>query len=979
MSIARSNFVVLSLMILTLSGRASADDAAPAEVMLGLNTSGHNGHVTRVIIDRHRSELISVSHDKTIRFWDLATYSPIRVLRPPIGRGWVGELYSASLSPDGTCLAVSGYTAPEGTNDHSILLISLPDGKLIRRLKGNTLPVQDIAFSPNGRWLAAAGTDGVLRLWETLSWHLEKSLPGHSARIDSLAWHPDSSRLVTGSWDTTCRFWNVNDGTSIPVVTHGGGRVYCVAWSPDGQSVATGGADRWVKLWDSDGRLRVNLVGAPETIETIAFSPDGSKLIYGYGGSQTNPLAAGMVRLADRAVVAQYFGHLDTVLCCTFSPDGRYALIGDSDDQICVWEADTSRLGKRLRSEGLPVYATGFSPDGRMVAYGYSHIPGSSIHATNPLHRAFSLERLDFGPPPDYSYVRAQANLANLSISRSGFQRATVSQFGNLISSYYDPTITIRSRTLLPGNRAAVGCDQSVVVFDALTGRPIYRLPGHLDAVWAVTPSPDQRHLLTGSDDETLQIWNLERYEHTLSLFFAGDDWVAWTPQGYYAASPGGENMVGWHVQRGFDQMATYYPASRFRTRFFRPEVIRRVLAFGGPMQALKELDRISGNENRLIDIRHSLPPKVAIEIIPNADAKSDDTLVQVQATVNPADGDSLRSLRLIIDGRPGPENHDREELAPSPAPASVATASETRMTWKVDLRPGQHQLAVKAESDRSIGVSDVVSVVTAPHRANQPRLFVLAMGVSANQRADVRRPYSATDAQAIAAALAKIPSKDFGDVQIRLLTDLQVTRFSLDEGLRWLQQNLTADDVGVIYFGGYALRDSQDVIYFQHHEARFGDPAAGLSDTVLRTSLQQTPGKLLMLLDVVMRDESPPSAAPVVSPAPVPAEVLPPERRSMDDVVRQLASEDCGVVVLGNVNNHEVAANLSGTGRSPFAQSILDALTGKADSNGNSLIDVKELIQFVRADVKQRTSGDQHTVAALPTLLLPFSIGRKP
>ena len=967
------HFLVPIVVLLSLRHTV---EASP-EVMLGLNSSGHNGHVTRLLIDRHRSQLISVSHDKTIRFWDLATYSPIRTLRPPIGRGWVGEIYSASLSPDGMWLAVSGFTAPEGTNDHSILLISLPDGQLVRRLRGNTLPVQDIAFSPDGRWLAAAGTDGILRIWETSSWSLAKILPGHTARIDSLAWHPDSSRLVTGSWDTTCRFWTINDGRSIPVVTHGGRRVYCVAWSPDGQTVATGGGDRWVKLWDQYGGLRANLVSAPHTLETIAFSPDGTKLLYGYGGEQTNPLAGGLVRLPSGGVTAQYFGHLDTVISSTFSPDGRYAIFGDCDDQICVWEADTGRLAKRLRSEGLPIYATGFGSDGNTIACGYSHIPGSSVKATNPLHRTFSLDRLQFGPLPDYTFMRAQSTWGNLAIERKSFQNVVVSQFGNIRGIYYDPTLTIRSRTLLSGNRAAIGCDQNVIVFDTLTGHPIYRLPGHLDAVWAVTPSPDQRHLLTGSDDETLQIWNLERYEHTLSLYFAGDDWVAWTPQGYFAASPGGENLVGWHVQNSFDEMATFHPVSRFRSRFYRPEVIRRVLAFGGPMQALKELDRINGVENKLIDIKHSLPPKATLTITPSTGENAAGGLFEVDARAVPVDGDSIKSLRLIIDGRPGPENHDAEELAPPPVPEALGVGSVTQVKWKLTLPPGAHQVALKAESGRSIGLSELVPVVVEPQQAAPPRLFVMSIGVSANQRAELNRPFSSADAQGIAGAFTKPPSKDFGDVQVRITTDLQVSRFNFDEGFQWLQQNMTANDIGIVYYSGQALRDSNDAIYFQHQESRPGDPAAGMSDYTLRNWLQKTPGKLLLILDVITRDES-----PITTSLPVPSNPsnqLPTERRSIEDLIRQLASEDFGVAVLANVNTREVASNLAVSGRSPFAQSIIDGLSGKANSGGGGTVNTKQLADYVRVEMKQRTNGDQRPIVALPALVPLVPVNRRP
>ena len=974
-AIARRNagrwigLLILSFMAPVL---AAADDSKPVETMLGLNVSGHNGHVTRLVIDRRRSQMISVSHDKTIRFWDLATFTTLRVLRPPIGRGIVGELYSASLSPDGAWLAVSGCTAPEGTNDHSILLISLPDGKLVRRLSGNTLPVQDVAFSPDGRWLAAAGTDGVLRLWETTNWTLARSLPGHFARIDSLAWSPDSTRMITASWDTTCRFWSLADGTSSSVVAHGGDKVLCVAWSPDGRTVATGGGDKWVRLWEPDGRLRVNLVSAPLEIETVSFSPDNTKLIYGFGGSQLRPLAGGMVRLTDNVVAASYFGHLDTVLCSTFSPDGKYAIFGDCDDHICVWEVDTGRLAARLRSEGWPIYATGFSPDGRTIGFGISHFPGSSLHATNPLIRAFTLDRLAFAPTPDASYVRAQAQWGPLTIAKTSHQAVTVSQFGTPISSYSGPTLTIHSRTLLPGNRAAIGLNQSVIVFDALNGKPIYRLPGHLDDVWAVTPSPDQRHLLTGSDDEIMQIWNLDRYEHTLSLYVAGDDWVAWTPQGYYAASPGGENMMGWHVQRGFNDMATFYPASRFRKRFYRPEVIRRVLSAGGPMQALKELEQASGTEIRLADVKHSLPPQVSVTASPVG--PEEDRKFKITVAASPMEGDTIRSLKLLVDGRPGLETRDEEILVAAPVPDSVGSGRESRVTWELTLPPGPHRLVAKADSDRSIGLSEQVSVTVGSPIANRPRLFVLAIGVSGNQRVDLRRRFASADAQAIGSAFSNQSNREFSDVQVRVVTDPLVTRLNLEEGFRWLEQTMTSDDVGIVYFAGQALRDQQDSIYFQHQESRFGDPAAGLPDQTLREYLKRMPGKLLLVLDLMERDENAQAAPSLVNPTPIGFG----ERRSSADLIRQLASEDYGVAVLATTSSVETSPDSAVPANSPFARSIVDGLSGKADTNSDGLIDVKELILFVRTDLKQRTNGTQSPAGALPSLIPSFPIARR-
>jgi hypothetical protein len=57
-----------------------------------------------------------------------------------------------------------------------------------------------------------------------------------------------------------------------------------------------------------------------------------------------------------------------------------------------------------------------------------------------------------------------------------------------------------------------------------------------------------------------------------------GKRWVLWTPDGYYDASPGGEDLIGWHVNRGLDRAADYFPASRLRDRYYRPELVGAVL-----------------------------------------------------------------------------------------------------------------------------------------------------------------------------------------------------------------------------------------------------------------------------------------------------------------------------------------------------------------------------------------------------------------
>ena len=477
----------------------------------------------------------------------------------------------------------------------------------------------------------------------------------------------------------------------------------------------------------------------------------------------------------------------------------------------------------------------------------------------------------------------------------------------------------------------------------------------------------DGEILAVAYEDGTIRWLRWSDGAELLALFVEPQSrkWVAWTPSGYYMASAGGEDLIGWHVNRGWNQEADFFPASQFRAEYNRPDIVRLVLKTKDEAEAVRRANAVNDRAIPARPVGSALPPVVSI-VSPERGSHFSSETVEIAYSLRSPSGLPVDKIDVLADGVPVAAKGFETTTGPEAKGRVVATLPRKDTTVSLIAHSGDLTSAPVSVRLEYYGPS--------PAELLKPKLYALLVGVTNYANPDYNDiVYSSHDAEEFASALMAQKGGLYADVQVRVVddptkSDTDPTRANVENGLYWLQSAATNRDLAVVFLAGHGFLDSKQNFWFLTREADIAKlRTTAISTDDIHDLIASIPGKKVLFIDACHS-----GAATVGYRAPVGGTTF-----DMGKVVNDFSTVGSGVVVYAASKGTEWAQEKFDWGQhGAFTKALIEAIgNGKAsiDPSGRITTDMVDL--YVEERVKELTGGQQHPVMNKPDVIPDFPI----
>jgi WD40 repeat protein len=964
-------------LILSAQSASAQEREPPGKPILRIETGMHTVSINRIGVDAANRYLVTASDDKTVRVWELPAGRLLRIIRPPLGAGNEGKLYAVAISPDGSAIAAAGWTSNESGNVESIYLFERESGRLLRRLGGLPNVVNHLAYSPDGRYLAATlGGKNGLRVYQTATY----APAGEDRDYGDYSFGADfdrTGRLATTSFDGFIRLYAPpGDGAGgrlrllVKQSAAEGKQPYDVKFSPDGSRVAIGFNDS-TKVAVLSAR-DLSPLYAPDTtsvnngnLGSVAWSADGRTL---YAGGRAYANGGRFIRAWSDGGRGNYRDILveaaNTIMHILPLRDGGI-IYGASDPAFGAIDAS----GRRTLFTGAAIadyrgLLQGFtlSSDSTGVQFGYEW------GGRSPARFSLAERKLEAAPTNAAGWRAPVTENANLSITDWLNTGTTYTPKLNGKPLPLEQYETSRSLAIAPDASAfLLGTDYRLRLFDRNgSQRWQVAIPG---VAWSVNISADGKLAVAACDDGTIRWYRMTDGKELLAFFPHKDRkrWILWSPSGYYDAAPGAEDLIGWHVNNGRDKAADFFPVGQFRSTYYRPDVVAKILATGDEQLALKQANEEAGRKQQAASIAQQLPPVVEM-ISPTDSTTISSTEVIVRFRMRTPSGEPVTNIKALVDGRPASATKDLVQQN------TEADTREIRVT--VPERDSEVSIIAENRFAPSVPATIRLKWAGAKVSATKPTLYILAVGVSKYANEKYNLQFADKDARDFVAAMTAQKGLQYSDVVIykgKALTNDLASKEEIEEGLDWIRKQTTSNDVAMVFFSGHGLNDQSNYYFFCPYNI---DPGSllrtGVPFSDIKNAVAAVKGKVVFFVDSCHSGNSLGTGW----------------RRDMNILINELSSAQNGVLVISASTSGELAYEVPdlslGMLTAPpwnngaFTKAVIEGLNGAAESRRTGRVTYASLVDYVTDRVVELTNNHQHpSLGAQGGQNLPIALKR--
>ncbi|MBF0553906.1 MAG: caspase family protein, partial [Nitrospirae bacterium] len=479
---------------------------------------------------------------------------------------------------------------------------------------------------------------------------------------------------------------------------------------------------------------------------------------------------------------------------------------------------------------------------------------------------------------------------------------------------------------LLDKNGFVLGADWSLRLFDK-EGKEKWKTSVPSTA-WNVNVSQDGKLVVAAFGDGTIRWFRVKDGTELLAFFPHNDKkrWVLWTPSGYYDASIGAEELIGWHINRGADKEADFFPISQFRKTYCRRDVILNVLETLDEGEAIK----LSKIQVSAIPLTNELPPVIKIL---SHDYKEEvkETDLTIKYEVRTPLGVPVTDIKVKI-------NHFKK------------SAEESVITNQVNSEVNEIKVTIKKENcvidliainENGWSVPSKVKLIWAgePQKDDEPsKLYILAIGIDTYEdNAYGELIYSPKDADDFVDVMKKQEGKLYTNVEVKILKSYEATQEKISDGLAWLKENTKSNYTAMVFFSGHGVNEGGKYYCLPVDVVAINIENTAISFTDIIDTFEDLLGKQFLFLDACYSGS-----------------IFFQDGASFDTFMNIMKSYEIDATTFSSSRGSERSFMIPEFQNSAFTKAVVEGIEGNADYNRSGRVTVKMLDLYISMTVPE-------------------------